>query len=160
MADKVYVLSERKPGEKTISELRDDPDELHAALDAMQPAIDRILSRLKQDEDEIRRLVPDYDGSDRSLCKLGGTLARHYPGTRPVDWHDLPVDQLLGYIEAAVDANRGKVDEYSTPMFKGEVAKLYGIKTDALMDRISRKELRVTDVQYRTIRVHLDDLPK
>ncbi len=51
-------------------------------------------------------------------------------------------------------------DQYSAPMLKADVARLLGIKPGALARRIKRGELRVTDMTYRTIRVHLGDLPK
>jgi hypothetical protein len=48
----------------------------------------------------FRRLVPDYDGSPRSTCKVIGILAKHFPKEPIDDWHQLPVQELLGYVDA------------------------------------------------------------
>lgn len=90
---------------QTVSEARLAPQTAEQSA-FLQAATDRIISRLRAIDGEIRRLIPDYDGSNRAACKLAGVLSIRFPGEPLDDWHQMPIDELLGYIDAVVDTTR------------------------------------------------------
>lgn len=73
-------------------------------VEGLLTAASRLGSLVEKIDRDItatfRRLVPDYDGSPRSTCKVIGILAKHFPNEPIDDWHQLPIQELLGYVDA------------------------------------------------------------
>lgn len=109
----------RDPSTITIADMQKNPSAYTAELEDFRQFMILLASdfrkKISDNHNEIRRLLPDFDGSDRSLCKLAGVLSKHYPREPLSDWHDLPVQELLGYIDAIVEQDQSPVPSEGTP---------------------------------------------
>lgn len=176
-----YLMPRKQddPSVRTIGELRDEGPEAFAeavkeAWPTIAPMLEGALSHAQNDWAEIeaivRRLVPDFDGSRRSQCKLAGLLSKHYPGEPLDDWHQLPIHDLLGYVEAAAtyEAKPAGIphDKRTKPMTKAEALNYIGWPAGARSEREAREWLTrsIRDGEYRWEKInnksgvyHLDD---
>lgn len=71
---------------------------------------------------------------------------------------------ILGYhadvCEFLAETIKANLVNYSEPIYKSDLAKKLILSTKTVQRRIDSGQLRVIDETYKTVRVHIDDLPK
>lgn len=102
------------PSHKSLADLMDspNPEDQTRLKQLTETAYKRFASFGNDVEDSVCRVVADFDLSNpRSLAKLAGTMSLHYRGEPLSDWCQLPIPELLGYLDAISDCDALRQDE-------------------------------------------------